>query len=71
MNYYPSITQKLFDDAVNFAKDHTHVSDDEIKILDLFDVAQGSFDGAEISELIYFMILVKIREDFPEDNLGI
>ena len=37
----------------------------------LFDVAQGSFDGAEICTLIDFMILVKIREAFPEDNLGI
>ena len=35
------------------------------------DVAQGSFDGAETSELIGLMILHEIAQKFPDDNMGL
>ena len=33
IDYYPSITENLLIDAIAFARDHTHVSEDEVKIL--------------------------------------
>ena len=36
-----------------------------------FDVAQGSYDGAEICEIIGIMVLHKLSQKFPEDNLGL
>ena len=72
-NFYPSITQELFNKAIAFAKEHTEISDWEVEIImqarktllfnneepwckrnndDEFDVPMGSYDGAEVCELI-------------------
>ena len=37
----------------------------------LFDVAQGSYDGAEICEMVGLYILSQVEENFPELNFGL
>ena len=72
-NFYPSITQTLFDKSVQFAKQYTVITEDDLKIIQQarktllyhngepwtkkndasnFDVPMGSYDGAELSELV-------------------
>ena len=37
----------------------------------MFDVAMGSYDGAEICELVGLFILDKLRAEFKNDNIGL
>ena len=37
----------------------------------IFDVAMGSYDGAEICELVGLFILDKLRAEFKNDNIGL
>ena len=37
----------------------------------MFDVAMGSYDGAEICELVGLFILDKLRAEFKNDNTGL
>ena len=70
IDFYPSISEKLLTDAIDFARQFIRINDDEVNIIlhcrksilfgndgawikkngSLFDVAMGSFDGAEICE---------------------
>ena len=76
-NFYPSITEKLLTDSINFAKQYTHIQDRDIDIImhsrksvlfnsdkawikkdtNSFDVTMGSYDGAEVCELVGLFIL--------------
>ena len=96
-NYYPSITKKLFEKAVNWAKNYHNFSEVELKTINQtkesylfldgqpwrkkttenFDVAQGSYDGAETCELVGLLILDEIKAILPnaglyrDDGLGV
>ena len=84
--YYPSISEKLLTDALNFARQFTEISVEEERVImharksllfngdkewvkknkaGLFDVTMGSFDGAEICELVgtYAYALASLPED--------
>jgi hypothetical protein len=37
----------------------------------MFHVAMGSYDGAEICELVGLFILDKLRAEFKNDNIGL
>ena len=77
-DFYPTIMEKILDNAISFAKELTHVSDEKIRIVKHcrksllynnetpwvkkntpgnFDVTMGSYDGAEVYELVGVYIL--------------
>ncbi len=78
VDFYPSISENLLDQALSWASDLAIITKDEISIIkharksllfndgkpwtkkdsnSLFDVTMGSYDGAEICELIGLFIL--------------
>ncbi|PIK55408.1 hypothetical protein BSL78_07679 [Apostichopus japonicus] len=78
VEFYPSITRSLLEKAIAMAKEHTHISNQDIQIImhskksilfdngtpwrkkghiHLFDVTTGSYDGAEVCELVGLYIL--------------
>ena len=81
VSFYPSIPAELMEAAIEWARNFTHISDSEKKILmeskkslifingkpwvkkggSEFDVAQGSYDGAEACELVGLFILSKLQ----------
>ena len=81
VDYYGSISEELFIEALEWAKDVTSVSDDQIEVImkskmsllsdakDLwkktkngkFNIAMGSWDGAEATDLCGLFLLSKIR----------
>ena len=91
IKFYPSISEKLLRNAINFAKAFLPVDDNTVEILmhcrksllfdgkniwskihnPSFDVTMGSFDGAEICELVGLYLLHQMREKFPDINFGL
>ena len=76
VDYYPSITEDLFNKAITFAENISSIStleknlllnarksvlyhDDAVwtKTSGLFDVTMGSYDGAQITDLVGLMLL--------------
>lgn len=92
MEFYPSITETILDNAISFAKTHINISDKDLRIIKhcrksllyhaneawkkkdsdtCFDVTMGSFDGAEICELIGCFILFQLITINQKDNQGL
>ena len=92
VEFYPSISEQLLEDAINFAKSITEITQDEINIIwhsrksllfdkseiwtkkgdeELFDVTMGSWDGAEVCELVGLYILNEAEPKFGKDNIGL
>ena len=91
VSFYPSISKKLFEKALNFAKTKTQITDDELKIVEhsrnsllfgpdgstwskkngTFDVTMGSFDGAEVCELVGLLLLNKITGFTSPEKVGL
>ena len=89
--FYPSITERLLNDAITFASNHTNINQDEKDIIfhcrksllfhdnnpwvkhgnNNFDVTMGSFDGAEVCELVGLFMLDKIKNTLNAPNLGL
>ena len=77
VDFYPSISENLLSQALNYASQFIGISQQQINIImhsrksflfkrnnaNMFDVAMGSYDGAEICELIGLFILVKLRAE--------
>ena len=78
MELYTSIIEHILDDAINFAKQHTNITDEKLRIIkhcrksllfnnkesckkrntdSCFDVTMGSYDGAEVCELVGIYLL--------------
>ena len=69
VEFYPSITEDLLDKAISWARAFVDISHEHVSIIkharkslltkisnsNLFDVTMGSFDGAEVCELVGFM----------------
>ena len=74
--FYPIITESILDTAISFARQHTDISNENLRIIkhcrksllynnqepwkkkntdSCFDVTMGSYDGAEICELVGFI----------------
>ena len=90
VNFYPSITEKLLKDAINWARQFVDISKEEEDIIlnakrsilyndetpwikkgeSDFDVAQGSYDGAESCELVGLFLLTELSE-IDRLNVGI
>ena len=90
--FYPSITKEILNKALNFAKNITSISDEEMRTIyhcrksllffdnapwkkksthECFDVTMGSFDGAEICELVGLFILNELTELMPNQDIGL
>ena len=95
--FYPSITEELLDQALEFASDFVAISEGDIRTIKQarksllynsdtpwikkgdtnFDVAMGSFDGAEVCELVGLLILSKLKSLgidvglYRDDGLGV
>ena len=97
VDFYPSITEKLLNKALEYAKQYIHISDEDHKIIfqarrsflfnngtpwnkkknSKFDVAMGSFDGAECCELVGLYMLSLLQHLainvglYRDDGLGV
>ena len=79
--FYPSISESIFKKSILFAKEHHHIRDEDIRIIDhclksllfhenelwkekksksCFNVTMGSYDEAEICELVGIYILTRL-----------
>ena len=90
-SFYPSITEKLLTDSINFAKQYTNIPDRDIDIImhsrksllfnngnawikkdnSSFDVTMGSYDGAEVCELVGLFILNGLGNTYGKENIGL
>ena len=78
VEFYASISENVIDTAINFAKQYTDISDENLRIIkhcrksllynnhepwkkkgidSCFDVTMGSYDGAEVCELVGIYLL--------------
>ncbi len=82
VDFYPSITEDLLDKAIAWAKTIVNISDVHVLFNcnkpwikrdspTTFDVTMGSFDGAEICELVGLYALNKLRTRFGNNNIGL
>ena len=88
VDFYPSISESLLDQAIEWAKQHSEISDQDIQVIkharksllhhdgtawrkrnsdSTFDVTMGSYDGAEVCELIGLFVLDKLKDRFGYD----
>ena len=91
-NFYPSITIELFTKAIEFARRHVQVTDEELRIVMQarktllyhngepwtkksdetdFDVPMGSYDGAELCELVGAFMLTEISKVIEQADIGL
>ena len=91
VDFYPSITESLLDQSIDWATQFTAITDSDIRIIrharksllfhdglpwvkrdssNAFDVTMGSFDGAEICELVGLFIFSKLKDTFG-NNIGL
>ena len=89
VDFYPSISQDLLIDAIDFARQYTNISEQEKDVIlhsrksllfdneqpwskrnnsSLFDVTMGSYDGAEICELVGLFILSKLTAVYKRNS---
>ena len=92
VSFYPSISQELFDETIEWTKQYYDFSNQELNILNNarksflflngepwtkkknnnnFDVTMGSFDGAELCELVGLYILSKMEKLITQDHIGL
>ena len=91
VNFYPSISENLLDQALSWASSLADISHEDISIIkharkslqpftnekpwinnsSLFDVTMGSYDGAEICELVGLFILNPPGISFGKENIGL
>ena len=92
LEFYPSITEKLLDDVITWAKSLIKIPEDDTTVIkharesllfynektwvknndqSLFDVTMGSYDGAEVCELVGLFLLNKLTDRFGKDSVGL
>ena len=92
VDFYPSISEALLKLSLDYARQFTTISDEDIEIImhsrktllfsnnepwvkrgnsPMFDVAMGSYDGAEVCELVGLYILHKLTSAYPNLNIGL
>ena len=89
VDFYPSISEYLLDQALSWASRLADISHEDISIIkhakksllfnngkknnnsNLFDVTMGSYDGAEICELVGLFILNHLGKSFGKENIGL
>lgn len=92
VDFYPSISEGLLEKAINFARQHTQVTEQDVSIImhsrksllfdhktswvkkdgaGMFDVTMGSYDGAEVCELVGLYILSTLSNMYKKENIGL
>ena len=86
VDFYPSISDNLLDQALFWASNLADILDEDISIIkharksllfnhgkpcNLFDVTMGSYDGTEICELVGLFILNHLGKKFGKKNIGL
>ena len=91
VDFYPSITENLLKQALEFASQFTVISKEEKEIIlharksllfvngrpwmkktkGMFDVTMGSFDGAEVCELVGTFLLHHLSKRIEQSNIGL
>ena len=92
VEFYPSISEKLLNRSILFARSITAISDSVINIIHhsrksllfdktsawvkkgnnlLFDVTVGSYDGAEICELVRLYLLNRLSTVIDKSSVGL
>ena len=92
VEFYPSISENILDNAINFAKQYTDISDENLRIIkhcrksllynnyepwkkkdtdSCFDVTMGSYDGAEVCELVGIYLLSLLANIIDKNNSGL
>ena len=91
VEFYPSISQSLLMNSLNFARTITDIDDDVINTIlhsrksllfnnddvwmkksgNLFDVTMGSFDGAEVCDIVGLYLLNEMKGEFDNTNIGL
>ena len=92
VEFYPSISEDLLKAAVDFAKQHTTISQQDTEIIfhsrksllfdkdkpwikregnSLFDVTMGSYDRAEVCELVGIYVLNTLANKYDKSNIGL
>ena len=90
VDFYPSITESLLEQALTFASEFVKIEDDEkaiimharksllfkdgqpwIKKEGMFDVTMGSFDGAEVCQLVGVFLLNKLSKLVDKAAIGL
>ena len=90
-DFYSSISKKLLDDSINFARQHVQIKREDFSIIqhgrksllyneeipwqkkdtNLFDIAMGAYDGAEVSELVGLFLLNSLANKFDKKCVGL
>ena len=90
VDYYPSVSNELFQKAIKFANEYTFIDETTINtILNArktllyhenriwtkteggFDIPMGSYDGAELTDLVGLYILHRLKQTVPEIDFGL
>ena len=92
MEFYPSITEAILSNTLDFAEQHTKISKPDIDVIlharrsllftnnkpwikctgnSSYDVAMGSYDGAEICELVGMYILDRSSKIHAKCDVGL
>ena len=89
MDFYPSISEKLLTDAIEYANKFVKIDKKSIKIImhcrktllfceawskksyDRFDITMGSFDGAEVCELVGLYLLHHLSGILGKEVVGL
>ncbi|KAL9977705.1 hypothetical protein ACROYT_G015138 [Oculina patagonica] len=92
VDFYTSISEALLKLLLNYARQFTTVSDEDVEIImhsrktllfnnnepwvkkgdsPMLDVVMGSYDGAEVCELVGLYILHKLTSTYPSGNIGL
>ena len=91
VSFYPSISETLFLNAIEYAKSITEITKNELEIMihsrrsflftdespwkkkdsSNFDVTMGSFDGAEVCEMVGLFLLHQLEQVIPKQNIGL
>ena len=90
--FYPTITESILDTAISFARQHTNISNENLRIIkhcrksllykkqepwkkkntdSCFDVTMGSYDGAEICELVGIYLLFLLENIIDKNDSGL
>ena len=89
-DFYSSISKKLLDDSVNFARQHVQIKREDFsniqhtrkslcynkeipwqkKNTNLFVVAMGASDGAEVYEIVGLFLLTNLANKFAKNSVG-
>ena len=90
-DFYSSISKKLLDNSINFARQHVQIKRQNFSIIqharksllynkeipwqkkntNLFDVAVGAYDGAEVCEIVGLLLLNNLVNKFDKNSVAL